>query len=137
MPAQLIVFSLLLLISSPSFARGPAVEDFVGIEMQETPTHLHGAELLYNLEQDVNLIAQVENTPVQSTAKTQGQPWSTSALFALITLLGLPLIAWSIAMNYFRKKALAESAANIEVLENYRKQKMASQEEEEEQRKVS
>src|SRR5690606_19895804 len=137
MPAQLIIFSLLLLISSPSYARGPAVEDFVGIEMQETPTHLHGAELLYNLEQDVNLIAQIENAPEQTTTKTQGQPWTTSALFALITLLGLPLFAWSIAMNYFRKKALAESAANIEVLENYRKQKMDTLEEEDEHRKVS
>ncbi|HLT22318.1 MAG TPA: hypothetical protein VKZ84_02705, partial [Bacteriovoracaceae bacterium] len=64
MPAQIILFSFLLLISSASFARGPAVEDFVGIEMvEETSPNLHGAELLYNLEQDVNLIARAENSP--------------------------------------------------------------------------
>ena len=62
MPAQIFLFGFLVLISSPSFARGPAVEDFVGIEVEE-PTNLHGAELLYNLEQDVTLITQTEKTP--------------------------------------------------------------------------
>lgn len=139
MPAQLILFSFLLLISSPSFARGPAVEDFVGIEIEETSPNLHGAELLYNLEQDVNLIAKAENSPGQTSPGIQSKPWTTSALFALITLLGLPLLSWSFAMNYFRKKAQTESAANIEILENYRKQKAENehQEEEEKERNVS
>jgi|SRR5690554_2690775 len=138
MPAQIILFSFLLLISSASFARGPAVEDFVGIEMvEETSPNLHGAELLYNLEQDVNLIARAENSPGQTAPGVQSKPWTTSAIFALITLLGLPLLSWSLAMNYFRKKAQTESAANIEILENYRKQKAELQDEEEQQRNVS
>lgn len=138
MPAQFILFSFLLLISSSSsFARGPAVEDFVGIEMEETSANLHGAELLYNLEQDVNLIAGAQDTPTQTSQGIQAKPWTASAIFALITLLGLPLLSWSFALNYFRKKAQFESAANIEILENYRKKNPSSQEEMEEERKVS
>lgn len=135
MPAQIFLFGFLVLISSPSFARGPAVEDFVGIEVEE-PTNLHGAELLYNLEQDVTLITQTEKTP-EKLSSLEAKPWTSSAVFALVTLLGLPLLIWSLIMNYFRKKAQAESAANIEVLENYRKQKTAQQESIEEKRKVS
>lgn len=134
MPVQLIIFCFLLVTSSPLMARGPAVEDFVGIEVEETPANLHGAELLYNLEQDVHLISQVDNTPETVAAGPVSKPWTTSAFFALIFLLGLPLLTWSIAMNYFRKKAQVESAANLEILENYRKQKNKTQEEE--QRKV-
>lgn len=140
MPAQIIFFCLLLLTSSFALARGPAVEDFIGIdELEQTSPNLHGAQLLYNLEQDVSLIAQVEDAPEQTSSRSQARPWTTSAIFSLITLLGLPLLAWSFAMNHFRKKAQAESAANIEILENYRKQKMGSEETEqsEEERKVS
>lgn len=135
MPVQLIIFCFLLVTSSFSYGRGPAVEDFVGIEIEETRSDLHGAELLYNLEQDVSLITRVENAPEQATPRIQSKPWTTSAFFALITLLGLPLLTWSLAMNYFRKKAQAESAANLEVLENYRRNKVESTEES--QRKVS
>lgn len=137
MPAQFILFSLFLFVSSPSFARGPAVEDFVGIEIEETSSNLHGAELLYNLERDVNLIAKIESSPQPTSSQNQARPWTTSALFALVTLLGLPLMAWSLAMNYFRRKALAESAANIEVLENYRKPKIQDADSEQSIRKVS
>lgn len=133
MPVHLIVFCFLLVTSLPVFARGPAVEDFVGIEVEQAPD-THGAELLYNLEQDVNLISQVETTPGKTTTSTESKPWTTSAIFALVTLLGLPLLTWSLVMNYFRKKAQVESAANLEILENYRRQKNKTLEED--QRKV-
>lgn len=136
MPVQILFFSFLLFATS-SFARGPAVEDFVGIETEETSVNLHGAELLYNLEQDVSLIAQSEGTPKATSSQIQSPAWSTSAVFALVILLGFPLIIWSLAMNYFRRKAQEESVANIEVLQNYRKQKSITQETEESHRKVS
>ena len=139
MPTRLFLFCFLIVNSQIVLARGPAVEDFVGIEVEEAQRTPHGAELLYNLERDVSLIAKID-APETQTATTQSyQPkaWTTSAVFTLVTLLALPLLLWSGIMSYFRKKSAQEHASNIEVLENYRKQKGSSEETKEETRKVS
>lgn len=139
MSTRLFLFCFLIVNSQPLFARGPAVEDFVGVEVEEAHSTPHGAELLYNLERDMSLIAKID-TPETQTTTTQSyqkKAWTTSTVFTLVTLLGLPLLIWSGLMSYFRKKSAEEHASNIEILENYRKQKESSEETKEESRKVS
>lgn len=139
MSTRLFLLCFLVLNSQAILARGPAVEDFVGIEVEETPRTPHGAELLYNLERDMTLIAKIDapETQTQATQTYQSKAWTTPAIFALVTLLGFPLLIWSALMSYFRKKSAQEHASNIEILENYRKQKGSNEEAKEEQRKVS
>ena len=139
MPTRLFLLCFLLVNSHTLLARGPAVEDFVGVEVEENHRTPHGAELLYNLERDVSLIAKIDvpETKTATSQSYQNKAWSTSAVFTLVTLLGLPLLIWSGLMSYFRKKSAEEHASNIEILENYRKQKESSAETKEENRKVS
>lgn len=139
MPTRLFLLCFLVVNSQSLLARGPAVEDFVGVEVEETHRTPHGAELLYNLERDMSLIAKIDAPPAQTTTAQnyQNKAWTTSAIFTLVTLLGLPLLIWSGLMSYFRKKSAQEHASNIEILESYRKQKGSTEEAKEETRKVS
>lgn len=120
----------LILFSSTSFAqgRGPAVEDFVGIEVEEARlTTPQGTEPLYNLEQDLTRYEEKKKAPtavnpnVKSASAAERQ--STSTIFGISFVLGLPLIIWFLMMGHLKKKASLESASNIEVLEKYRKER--------------
>jgi hypothetical protein len=125
-----------LLISSFSFAQGrkPAVEDFVGIEVEEaaenaTPT---ASEALYNLEQDLNKIEAEKHKPEQkivSAPAPVSTGWSMTAVIGISLLLGLPMLVWLMMMSHLKKKASLESASNIEVLEKYRKEREKKSEE--------
>ena len=120
-----------ILISGFSFAQGrkPAVEDFVGIEVEEAAENAtpHASEALYNLEQDLNKIH--ENKTAEPAKKIVSAPaptqtgWSATAVIGLSLLLGLPMLMWLMMMNHLKKKASVESASNIEVLEKYRKER--------------
>lgn len=130
----------LLLLSSFSFAQGrkPAVEDFVGIEVDQAEATPHGSETLYNLEQDLNKINAQKNQPSQkvtSAPAPASTSWSMTAIIGLSLLLGLPLLVWLMMMSHLKKKASLESASNIEVLEKYRKER--EKKSEEKVRKVS
>lgn len=124
----------LLLVSSLSFAQGrkPAVEDFVGIEVDQAEATPHGSETLYNLEQDLNKINAKKNQPPQkviSAPAPASTSWSMTAVIGLTLLLGLPLLVWLMMMSHLKKKASLESASNIEVLEKYRKEREKKSEE--------
>jgi hypothetical protein len=116
----------LLLISTASFAqgRGPAVEDFVGIEIEETEHVPQGTESLYNLEQDLTKYHSQESKPTKDAAPTisQGTPRNIDAttIFTVSVVMGLPLMIWFLMMAHLKKKASIENASNIEVLEKYR-----------------
>ena len=116
----------LLLISAASFAqgRGPAVEDFVGIEIEETDHIPQGTESLYNLEQDLTKYHSEESKPQKEVAPTLSQGSSRSVdattIFTVSVVMGLPLMVWFLMMAHLKKKASLESASNIEVLEKYR-----------------
>lgn len=131
---RLLGLSLLL---STSFAwsapgRAPAVEDFVGIEVEQvegTP----GNESLYNLEQDVGRIQKADgkkeasSRPQGSKVKTSEKvPWDLSTFLGVLFIMGLPLVSWMFVLNHLKNKASAESASNIEVLEKYRQEREAA-----------
>lgn len=123
----------LVLMTTLAFAngRGPAVEDFVGIEVEQAEATPSGAEVLYNLEQDLN---KIEAQKVKPLAKISApEPVKESSGFmsvaAAVFLIGLPLMVWFMVMNHLKKKATLQNASNIEVLEKYRKEREKKSEE--------
>ncbi len=118
----------LLLFSAVSFAQGrkPAVEDFVGIEVEEAQVTPQGTESLYNLEADLNSLEEKKKNPpaeIKAQIAAPSKPWSTTTLFGISLIVGLPLLMWLMVMSHLKKKASVESASNIEVLEKYRKER--------------
>ena len=134
---------ILLIISQVSFAqgRGPAVEDFVGIEVDHPEGTPQGTEGLFNFEQEMNKFDTTKKTPVNSvksvaSVKVDGPNGVTTAI-AIAFILGLPGLIWFFMMNNLRQKAHIESASNIEVLEKYRREKQEAKKAQEEFKKVS
>lgn len=126
----------LMFVSVSCFARGgraPAVEDFVGIDVEKETPAPQGTEVLFNFENDLNNFSnKPAETPIAEAGARKTNP---TALFGLVFALGLPLMIWFMIMSHLKKQATIENASNIEVLENYRKQR--EQKKEEEIRKVS
>lgn len=124
---------LILLISTASYAQGrrPAVEDFVGIEVDQPQVLPQGTESLYNLEQDINKIEAKKNQTAKAAPSeiVPSQPFGTGAIFGISIFLGLPMAVWFLVMSHLRKKASLESASNIEVLEKYRREREKKSEE--------
>lgn len=118
---------LIFLLSTAAFGQGrsPAVEDFVGIEVDQPQVLPQGTESLYNLEQDMNKLEASKNRTPGLTApedlSTNFNP--TSIIFGVSIFLGLPLVVWFLIMARLRKMAALESASNIEMLEKYRKER--------------
>jgi hypothetical protein len=113
------------MISAVSYAQGrkPAVEDFVGIEVEESDVAPQGSEALYNLQQDISKIEDKHKEPAKAPELTKpSEPTVTPTfIFGIALALGLPLTVWFLMMAHLKKKATAESASNIEVLEKYRR----------------
>lgn len=133
---------ILLLASQLSFAQGrkPAVEDFVGIEIETPQTTPQGTEGLFNFEKDIGEYQKVnDNTAKLAKANpaTETTNNNLSATAAVLLILGLPGLMWFLIMNQLRQKAHLESASNIEVLENYRKEKEANKKTQEDYKNVS
>ena len=133
---------ILLLASQLSFAQGrkPAVEDFVGIEIETPQTTPQGTEGLFNFEKDIGEYQKVkDNTAklVKENPATETTNNNLSATAAVLLILGLPGLMWFLIMNQVIQKAQLESASSIEVLENYRKEKEANKKTQEDYKKVS
>lgn len=121
---------ILLGFSLNAFAqgRGPAVEDFVGIEVDQLESTPSPSEALYNLENDLNKVVAkqtVKNNPqvVKIQATPEKTPMSPTGLLSIALFIFMPLTIWFFVMNRLRQKATIESASNIEVLEKYRKER--------------
>ncbi len=132
MTFRLLAF-FLVLYSGISLAQGrkPAVEDFVGIEVEESKVTPQGTESLYNLEQDLQQIETNKNKPEATKIKSTppSNSWSSTAILGITLILGLPLVVWYLVMSHFKKKASIESASNIAVLEKYRQEREKKSEE--------
>lgn len=133
-----------LLVSGMTWAQGrkPAVEDFVGIEIEHPEPTPQPSESLVNLEKDIQTIhaeayTSVKTNPRKFTEPESTIPWSATNTVALVMLMGLPFMTWLMVMNRLRKKATAESASNVEVLEKYRKEREQAKKKEESIRKAS
>lgn len=129
---RLVVLTICM-ISAASYAQGrkPAVEDFVGIEVEESEVAPQGSEALYNLQQDISKIEAQKEAPTKAPehAKQASTPVSPSFIFGIALAIGLPLTVWFLLMAHLKKKASVESASNIEVLEKYRKEREKKSEE--------
>lgn len=121
----LAIFLTLFSTAAMAQGRSPAVEDFVGIEVEESQVAPQGTESLYNLEQDLKVIeAQKDRKPVAEPKLAEASSdWNAMTVFGISLGMGLPMIVWLLMMAHLKKKASVESASNIEVLENYRKER--------------
>lgn len=134
-----------LVVSNMALAvdRKPAVEDFVGIEIEHPETTPQGTDSLVNLEKDIQTIHAeaytVKSAPKKtaSVTATEAPAWNLTNTMAAILIVGLPLFSWLMVMNRLRKRAGVESASNVEVLEKYRREREQARKKEEEIRKVS
>lgn len=109
----LFAFTLSLTVSG-SFARGPAVEDFVGIESETPDVTPEGTEALFNFEQDV---AKYQNQPAKkseavivhhptSQMGAQTSSWPMSAWMGVFVVLGLPVVTWVLTMRHLKARKL-------------------------------
>lgn len=134
-----------LLISSVAWGvdRRPAVEDFVGIEVDHPEATPQPADSLVNLEKDIQTIHAeaytVKSAPKKTSysANAETSNWGVVNSMAVILLVGLPLFSWLFIMNRLRKRASVESASNVEVLERYRREREQKQKKEDFERKAS
>lgn len=133
---------MFLLATQMAFAqgRGPAVEDFVGVEVEETQGVPQGTESLFNFEKDINKL-EVEKKPaskqqVPALVETAA-PGTATAAMAMLFILGLPAMIWFMMMNHLRQKAHQEGASNIEVLEKYRRERQETKKSQEDIKKAS
>lgn len=141
------VFRTLILagILLSSFAWGvdrrPAVEDFVGIEIEHPDTVPQGTDSLENLGKDIQTIHAeaytVKKTPKTLEPSSTLPEWSLVNTMTLVLIIGLPLFSWLMVMNKMRKRASVESASNVEVLERYRREREQARKKEDAGRKAS
>jgi hypothetical protein len=102
--------------------RKPAVEDFIGIEVEGSKTTSYGDESLFNLEQDMDKIKfSNKNENITQTEFIRKKNIDPITFIAITFSLSLPFVIWFTVMSHLRKKAQIENMNNIEVLEKYRK----------------
>jgi hypothetical protein len=140
-------FTICALLISSTLAWGvdrkPAVEDFVGIEVDHPESTPQGTDSLVNLEKDIQTIHAEAYTSVKTSPKktefssSVELPWSVTNIVSVFMLMTLPLFVWFVVMNRLRKKASVESASNVEVLEKYRRDRELARKREESERKAS
>jgi hypothetical protein len=134
----------IIFISQLCYSQGrkPAVEDFVGIEIEHPEESPQGTETLFNFEQDISKFEspREQKNSTNATQKpivTQDQTVTKTTALALTFFLSLPAIIWFIMMKNLKHKAQVASASNIEVLENYRREKEKAKKAEDELKKAS
>lgn len=137
MKFHILTFVFILCFAQLSFAsRGPAVEDFVGMDVEEPVFEPQGTEALFNFEKEIVRFEENKSKPFNDN-QASGAPSNTLTMFTFAIILGLPGLIWLMMMNHLKSRARAESANNIEVLETYRKKREASANAKEEIKKVS
>jgi hypothetical protein len=134
--------TFLILLSQYSFAQGrkPAVEDFVGIEIEDQESIPQGTEGLFNFEKDMETYKSPKKKEVSKTTTTDFSSHSSMGLLSIMAIafiFCLPIASWFMAMNKFRQKAKEATASNIEILEKYRKEKEVARKAHEEIKKAS
>lgn len=117
--------------------RSPAVEDFVGIEIDQPEATPHASDTLFNLEQDMTKLEESRTNPPKPELVEPSKPWSAFSMLAVVLGVGLPTFVWLTIMAHLRRKATLESASNLEVLEKYRKERELAKQGEESTRKAS
>ncbi len=133
---------ILIIFSQVSLARGrgPAVEDFVGIDIEHPESTPQGTENLFNFEKDINKFQEDKNKNQTNQISSQTTSSNSPDLLwyvGIFTLFSLPAVMSLLMMHQMKKKAKAESQNNIKVLEDFRRQKQESKKSDEEVKKAS
>jgi hypothetical protein len=126
------ILALLVTLSIHSLlanSRSPAVEDFVGIEVNHPSEAPQGTDALFNFEKDIQ-----QFNAQNSTSSPSGEGWN---LVAVILVFFLPIIVWALMIHSLRQRAKAERASNIEIFEKYRQDREKARKSEEDIRKAS
>jgi hypothetical protein len=133
---------LIILFSQFSFAQGrkPAVEDFVGIEVEHPESAPQGTENLFNFEKDMDQYQNTVTSPEQKISSTPKSTNNTNEFFryiGVVLLLALPAVLSLLVMKRMKSKAREENEGNLKVLEEFRRQKTESKKSDEDIRKAS
>ncbi len=143
-------FSTLLILftfftSQAALSRGPAVEDFVGVEVEgPRNTTPQGTEVLFNFEKEIRnhnekgletdgqgltVRAPAESSIVTASSPSTSLSVGTSTVLGIMFILVLPMVSWLMVMNHLRRKAGAAASNNIAVLDQYRRNREQSKSE--------
>ena len=125
---SLITICLLLTVSASTFARKPAVEDFVGVESEHYKKTPKGTEVLFNFEK------QIQQSQTQDTSNWSNSTWF--GMFALAAFAALPFLMWFSIMGISNKESEANTVQSnqpthqsqpdvtpVTHLDDYRKEK--------------
>lgn len=87
-----------------------------------------GTEGLFNFDKEMKDFS--ENQNKQNNHSTYSSPTnnSFSAYAGYAFILLLPLMSWLLVLNHLKSQAKEQNASNLQVLENYRKEKEKKQE---------
>lgn len=108
------LFFIAVLTISGGHARGPAVEDFVGIENQEPDVTPEGTQALFNFQEEVETFKQegprpaaveirkVQTLPQAPAPVTTSTSWPLSTWFGALVVLALPVVTWSLTMRHLK-----------------------------------
>ncbi len=106
---RLIICMSLLLISSASMARKPAVEDFVGIEYEEVvPATGPGTEALFNFETDMITHQSVDGVPQKNEIQAYSWNQELKVLAVIVMLLSMPAFSF-----YWTKRKQKKTIQNV------------------------
>ena len=136
----LALFMILFSQFSYSQGRKPAVEDFVGIEVEHPEAAPQGTENLFNFEKDMDQYQNAINSPEQRISSAPQSSSNTNEFFrylGVFLLLSLPAVLSLLVMKRMKNKAREENLGNIKVLEEFRRQKTESKKPDEDIRKAS
>lgn len=119
MKSLIFLFFIVVLTVTGGHARGPAVEDFVGIENQEPDVTPEGTHALFNFQAEVENfkkegprpsaveIRKVETLQQAPAPVTSSTSWPLSTWFGALVVLALPVVTWSLTMRHLKTQPVA------------------------------
>jgi hypothetical protein len=122
------IFCLLILnfaFAINSYARKPAVEDFVGVESQDYKETPKGTEVIFNFGQHIQKFKQespINNKSQKSTDKLSG----AFGILAIFSFIALPFLVWfgitttKQTKRHLPSKPVSKSSENVANLSDYR-----------------
>ncbi len=133
MKSVIYVLLLITLSFSTAIARGPAVEDFVGIEIEQPDLTPTGTHALFNFEQELTEVkaeqaptqAVISKTDLKAASPTsESSPWAQ--WFGIVVILALPVVTWSLTMRHLNKRTEEVLPDNVAIFPVKPKEKVAA-----------
>lgn len=121
------IIFLAVLLNFKAIARSPAVEDFVGIEVEETKVIPDGSEVFFNLEKDVKNISENSSPQPKGITTSQKESKDIQILVLFLAVLSLPAFLWWQMMSKLKKNLSSIEKENVHDLKSFRDQKDKNQ----------